>query len=177
MEIGQKIKELRLKNGLTLEVLASRSELRKGFLSQLERELSSPSITTLSDILEALGVNLSDFFLQEKPAKNVFTKDDFFVDQREDYKVSWIIPNAQKNSMEPIIVEINKGQQSMIIEPHDGEEFGYVLSGSVSIVFDDVKQNVKTGETFYLYGNREHYLLNTAKGKAVVLWITNPPIF
>ncbi len=43
MEIGQKIKDLRLKNGLTLEELASRSELTKGFLSQLERDLTSPS--------------------------------------------------------------------------------------------------------------------------------------
>ena len=55
MEIGKKIKALRTKNGLTLEELASRSELTKGFLSQLERDLTSPSISTLEDILEALG--------------------------------------------------------------------------------------------------------------------------
>ena len=66
MEIGKKIKALRTKNGLTLEELASRSELTKGFLSQLERDLTSPSISTLEDILEALGTNLSDFFKEEK---------------------------------------------------------------------------------------------------------------
>ena len=51
MEIGKKIKELRLRNNLTLEELASRSELTKGFLSQVERDLTSPSIATLEDIL------------------------------------------------------------------------------------------------------------------------------
>ena len=55
MEIGEKLKELRLKNDLTLSELASRSEVTKGFLSQLERDLTSPNVTTLENILEALG--------------------------------------------------------------------------------------------------------------------------
>ena len=62
MEIGSKIKRLRAQQGLTLEELASRCELTKGFLSQLERDLTSPSIATLADILEALGSSLSEFF-------------------------------------------------------------------------------------------------------------------
>ncbi len=177
MEIGQKIKDLRLKNGLTLEELASRSELTKGFLSQLERDLTSPSITTLSDILEALGANLSDFFLEEKKVKNVFSEDDFFVDDRDDYKITWIIPNAQKNSMEPILIEIAPNKQTMIVEPHEGEEFGYVMSGEIVLVIDDKKQKVKCGETFYLFGNKDHYLLNNRSTSATVMWITNPPIF
>lgn len=177
MEIGKKIKDLRLKNGLTLEELASRSELSKGFLSQVERDLASPSIATLNDILEALGANLSDFFIEEKIEKNIFCKDDFFVDDKEDYKVSWIIPNAQKNMMEPIIIELEKNQKSMILKPHEAEEFGYVLAGEVKLVFDDKSDCVKKGETFYLFGDKEHYLLNDNSKKACVLWITNPPIF
>ena len=47
MEIGSKIKELRMKNGLTQEELADRSELSKGFISQLENDVTSPSISTL----------------------------------------------------------------------------------------------------------------------------------
>ena len=62
MEIGKKLKELRLQNDLTLRDLASRSELTKGFLSQVERGQTTPSIATLEDILEALGSNLSEFF-------------------------------------------------------------------------------------------------------------------
>ena len=66
MDIGNKIKKLRTKQGLTLEELASRCELTKGFLSQLERNLTSPSITTLDDSLEALGSSLSEFFAEDK---------------------------------------------------------------------------------------------------------------
>ena len=50
MDIGQKIRQLRTQNNLTLEELASRSELTKGFLSQVERNLTSPSVSTLEDI-------------------------------------------------------------------------------------------------------------------------------
>lgn len=73
MDIGKKIRELRTANDLTLEELASRSELTKGFLSQVERNLTSPSISTLEDILEALGTDLSQFFQQEKQQKIVFS--------------------------------------------------------------------------------------------------------
>ena len=62
MDIGKRVKQLRVKNGLTLEDLASRTELTKGFLSQLERDLTSPSISTLEDIVEVLGISLADFF-------------------------------------------------------------------------------------------------------------------
>ena len=66
MDIGHKIKQLRIQKGLTLEELASRSELTKGFLSQMERNLTSPSIATLNDIVEALGSSLSEFFREDK---------------------------------------------------------------------------------------------------------------
>ena len=66
MDIGKKIKELRVAKGLTQEELADRSELSKGFISQLERDLTSPSIATLMDILQCLGTSVSEFF-QEEP--------------------------------------------------------------------------------------------------------------
>lgn len=62
MEIGAKIKRLRLQRGLTQEELADRCELSKGFISQVERDLTSPSIASLTDILECLGTDLPSFF-------------------------------------------------------------------------------------------------------------------
>ena len=74
MDIGTKINQLRKKNGLTQEELADRCELSKGFISQVERGLTSPSIATLIDILECLGTNLKDFFNETSQEKIVFTK-------------------------------------------------------------------------------------------------------
>ena len=66
MEIGVKIKQLRLQRGLTQEELAARTELTKGFISQLERDLTSPSIATLMDILAALGTDVAGFFRESQ---------------------------------------------------------------------------------------------------------------
>ena len=66
MELGEKIKQRRTLLMLTQEELANRCELTKGYISQLENDKVSPSIETLSHILEVLGTNLSDFFYEEK---------------------------------------------------------------------------------------------------------------
>ena len=73
MQLGQKIKELRMMYGLTQEELADRAELSKGFISQLENNLTSPSISTLEDILQCLGMSISEFFaLDKQPVQIVF---------------------------------------------------------------------------------------------------------
>ncbi len=177
MEIGQRVKRLRVQNGLTLEELANRTELTKGFLSQVERDLTSPSITTLSDIVEALGVTLSDFFEDAPFSKKVFAQEDFFVKESDDHTITWIVPNAQKNEMEPILIDLEPKASSQIISPHQGEEFGYVLKGRVELVLEDERLLIKKGQTFYIDGNKEHYLLNKNDTPSSVLWICTPPIF
>lgn len=177
MDIGKKIKELRLQNDLTLEDLASRSELTKGFLSQLERNLTSPSISTLEDILEALGTNLSEFFHEEEEEQIVFTTKDFFVDKRDEYQIEWIIPNAQKNEMEPILLTLEPHGTSHEMVSHLGEEFGYVLKGTVTLVRDNKKYKLKAKDTFYMNGKKSHYLYNHGNSEALVLWVTTPPMF
>ncbi len=177
MEIGSKIKRLRLANGLTLEELANRSELTKGFLSQLERELTSPSVTTLQYILEALGTNLQEFFSEKEEEQLVFKKDDFFINEQDEYTISYIIPNAQKNEMEPILITLYPHQQSMTLDPHDGEEFGYVIQGRISLVYGDNNLQVKKGETFYIKGDASHYIKNNSEAVAKVIWVSTPPLF
>lgn len=177
MDIGAKIKQLRAKKGLTLEELASRCELTKGFLSQMERNLTSPSIATLNDILEALGTSLSDFFKEDRIEKVVFRQDDFFVDQKEEYTITWIVPNTQKNEMEPVLIELMPDGKTFEVNPNDGEEFGYVLEGRVILVNGDDRHIIRKGETFYLNGKDFHYIINDRKTAAKILWISTPPMF
>lgn len=177
MDIGKKLKDLRLRNNLTLEELASRSELTKGFLSQVERNLTSPSISTLEDLLEALGTNLSDFFQPDHEEKIIFQTQDFFEDIKDEYTIEWIIPNAQKNQMEPILLTLHPQQKSMEMTCHNGEEFGYVLKGNVTLVRENQKYRLKAKETFYLDGKMSHYFYNHGNSDAKILWVTTPPMF
>ncbi len=179
MEIGERIKNLRIMQGLTQEELADRSELTKGFISQLERDLTSPSINTLVDLLESLGTNLKDFFQELDDERYVFIDEDMSESINEEYghKITWIIPNAQKNEMEPILIEIEPKGQSKEILPFEGEEFGYVIDGEVELCIDDEILHLSTGETFYLRGKKTHYLKNVSNKKCKVIWVSSPPNF
>jgi len=177
MEIGKRIKQLRERNQLTLEELASRCELTKGFLSQLERDLTSPSISTLEDIVEALGTSMSQFFTAEKEEKIVFNTEDYFTDKKEGVTTHWIVPNAQKNDMEPVLLELEENQTSQIISAHDGQEFGYVLSGKITLFVGEERHIVRKGSTFYISGKNTHYLKNEGSKPAKLIWVCTPPIF
>ena len=137
MEIGKKIKRLRLQRGLTQEELADRCELSKGFISLLERDLTSPSIATLMDILESLGSDLRT----------------------------------------PILLELGPGGETAEDDPHEGEEFGYVLSGSLKIILGDRIERVKRDESFYFRPTAPHRLVNAGKTPCRVLWVSTPPSF
>ena len=178
MDIGAKIRELRVLNGLTQEELADRSELSKGFISQLENDLTSPSISTLEDILQCLGITISEFFAKEEdPVQVVFGEEDFFEKVDEDLKnmTEWIIPNAQKNIMEPIRLTLKAGGQTYPDNPHEGEEFGYVLKGSIVIHVGDYTYKAKAGESFYYKPEKKHYI--TSKKGAELIWVSTPPSF
>ena len=134
MNLGKKIRQMRNQQGLTQEELADRCELTKGYISQLENNLNSPSIATLTDILSALGSNLSEFFQEETDEKIVFSKNEFIEKDADGVLLNWLIPNAQKNMMEPILVELSEGAETTGDIPHEGEEFGYVLEGKIAIL-------------------------------------------
>lgn len=179
MEIGARIKDLRIKNGLTQEELANRSELSKGFISQLERDLTSPSIATLTDILQCLGSDLCTFFQEEKEEQIVFHDTDYFrkMDPELRNTIEWIIPNAQKNAMEPIRLTLDPGGTTYPDNPHEGEEFGYVLSGTVYIYLGNKRYKAKKGESFYFKADTTHYIKAGDKNGAALLWISTPPSF
>jgi len=178
MEIGKEIKRLRLQRGLTQEELADRCELSKGFISLLERDLTSPSIATLMDILESLGSDLKTFFSKTGDEKLVFGEDDIFVKEDEEGirgSIRWLVPSAQKNQMEPILVELGPGGETVEDDPHEGEEFGYVLKGEISIKIGNEIYRAKAGESFCYIPDKTHYI--TSKKGAEILWVSTPPSF
>ncbi len=180
VEIGAKIKRLRLQRGLTQEELADRCELSKGFISLLERDLTSPSIATLTDVLECLGTDLNNFFSEKAQEKVVFGAGDMYVKEDEETlrgTITWLVPSAQKNRMEPILVEMEAGGSTGEDDPHEGEEFGYVLSGSVRIVLGDRVIRARREESFYFQPTERHRIENAGKTPAKFLWIATPPSF
>lgn len=178
-EIGEKIKQQRIRINLTQEELAIRCDLSKGFISQLERGLTSPSIATLVDVLDSLGTNLKEFFQEPKNTQVVFSPSDAFTteDTGEGCQVFWIVPNAQKNIMEPIIVKLQPKGRTITHKPHQGEVMGYMISGAVTLLLNGERRKIKKGECFYYTASNPYCLENHTENMATVLWITSPPNF
>ena len=90
---------------------------------------------------------------------------------------NWLIPNAQKNMMEPVLATLNEGASSPTDVPHEGEEFGYVLQGTIALQLGKKQFLCKKGEAFYYSAGIPHSILNKSKGPAKFLWISTPPNF
>lgn len=176
MEIGEKLKNLRLKRGLTQEELADRCGLTKGYISQLENDLTLPSIPTLGDILSAAGSDFKTFFGDEEE-RVVFTEKDFFVKETPEQKIVWLVPNCQKNAMEPIYTEIYARASLPDDMPHEGEEFGFVLEGEIEITSGSSSFVCRENESFYITGDRVHRLTNRTDRTARLIWVSSPPAF
>ena len=179
MEIGDKIRRLRMEKQLTQEELANRCELSKGFISQIENELTSPSIATLVDILQVLGTNLKEFFSEETSERVRYTADDMFETEDDElkYKLKWLVPDAQKNEMEPIMLTLEPFGKYKEEEPHEGEEFGYVLAGIIHLHIGEKVYKIRKGESFYFQPKERHYISNEGKTDAKVIWVSTPPSF
>lgn len=179
MNIGDKLRNLRLSRQLTQAELADKLGLTKGYISQIENDLTSPSMQSLFAILEALGTDVQAFFSPQVEQKIVFKKEDYLNTRDEHLKhvVTKMVPNRLKYEMDPILLEIEPGGQSKIFENQPGEAYGYVLEGQVLIVLNQKRYLVKKHESFYYYLNQEHYIINQSNEFARILWISTPPMF
>jgi len=176
--IGEKIKDLRNRNGLTQQELADRAELTKGYISQLERGQVAPSVVTLLDLIECLGTTPSEFFRETEEEHVVYSEEDFFekIDEAGN-SIQWIVPNAQQNQMEPLLVVLQPKEALAEDKPHEGEEFGYVISGHIQLRLGDNVYMVKAGESFYFSANKKHSIANTGAIRAKLIWVSTPPTF
>lgn len=176
--IGERIKMLRQAKTLTQEELAIRAGLTKGFISQVERNLTSLSVESLIGILDALDEKPSTFFDGAFDEKIVFQMKDRVDMEHEEVKMFQIlVPAAQNRLMDPALLELDIGEKTSEDEPHEGEEFGFVLYGGIELVLGGKPYKLKKGECFYFKASKKHYIANRRNNKACVLWVSSPPNF
>ncbi|MFZ2257544.1 MAG: XRE family transcriptional regulator [Clostridiaceae bacterium] len=179
MNIGEKIKNIRLKMGLTQEELAERSDLTKGFISQLERDTTSPSVDTLEKIVRALGTDLAEFFKVSVAEPVVYRLTDACMvnDENLGHIMHFIVPNAQKLDMEPVVLDLTPGGRSRTYTPYEGQSFGFVLAGQIGLNLGSEQLNLMTNDCFYFEMNEACYVENLGEEAAKLLWVLSPPNF
>lgn len=179
LDIGDKIRNLRLRMGLTQEELAERSDLTKGFISQLEHDNTSPSVDTLENIVGALGTTMAEFFRSDNMDPIIFHLEDAFSGRYEQLgmEMHWIVPNAQKHAMEPVILELEPNGSSKVYDPFEGESFGFVLEGKVRLRYGEQSFELEETDCFYFDAQRTFSVENAADAPSKLLWVVTPPYF
>jgi transcriptional regulator with XRE-family HTH domain len=173
--IGAKIKALRLSSELTQQELADRAQLTKGFISQLENDQTSISLDSLVDILGGLGVSLGEFFSDTDESQIVFSpKQRVAVEGKGASKFELLIPGSTNFLMDPIMVELQPGE-SLDQGPKSGEQFGYVIKGTLTLRMNKKVMRVPRSSCFYFPSDRRHQLINNGSGVTTFLWVTSPP--
>ncbi|GGG20482.1 Cro/Cl family transcriptional regulator [Lysinibacillus alkalisoli] len=174
MQIGRKIKALRLKKGLTQEELGERTDLSKGYISQLERDLNSPSIETLFSLLEVLGCKPKDFFDDAgEEQKVVYSEDDqsIYCDEDKKYEIQWLIPTSNEKEMEPVILRLDQGGEFKNFEPSLAETFIYVLEGKIRLVVGNEEYIATTGNALYYDASEHHQIFNAFAGQTILFLV------
>ncbi|MGX4685329.1 helix-turn-helix domain-containing protein [Vagococcus sp. JNUCC 83] len=172
MLIGKKIKNLRLQKNLTQEELGERTDLTKGYISQLERDLSSPSLDTFFSILEVLGVSPKQFFDEKNQKQQVVypaNEQTIHLDEDKGYEINWLVADSNENEMEPIILTLQKFGEYKEFEPSQSETFGYVLKGKIYVTIGEDTYIAKKGESIYYQALSQHHISNAHDGTSQLL--------
>jgi transcriptional regulator with XRE-family HTH domain len=177
LKLGEKIKALRLASELTQAELADRAQLTKGFISQLENDQSSIQIDSLAAILKALGVSLAEFFSEPADVKAVYSPDERIgLDNKGASRFEILVPGSTNNLMDPIFIELAPGERLDKQAPLPGEQFGYVLKGTVSLRLNKKVFKVAQQHCFYFSSDRAHQIFNNSKSVARLIWVSSPPL-
>ena len=173
--IGKKINALRKAKGLTLQEVSDGSGLSAAFLSQVEREKSSPSVASLASIARALDVNPSYFFpppqgnglLVHGYARQPFRMDD------ADVVYARLGGDLAERVIEPLHVTYPAGYESEELT-HEGEEFYYVLAGQLTIRLDGEEYRLNAEDSMHFFSCRPHQMINRAEVPVHVIAVTTP---
>ena len=180
--LGTRIRGLRKRRGMTLAELAQQSELTAGYISQLERNLAYPSIPALFNIARSLGVTIQWFFASEAITD---PEDDGIVVRKhsrlnvhyEDGIVDQLLTPQANRQLEMLHSRFPPGTYSQQSYSHDGEEAGYLLSGSFELWVGERYFQLNEGDSFSFSSQEPHRYGNPGEVDAVVIWVITPPTF
>lgn len=179
MQIGKKIRDLRLRRGLTVQQLATAAGLSKGFISQVENDRTSPSLTTLGDVAKALDVSVAYLVVDEDPVPYVVR-----ASERTRLEVGGnasrveVLSAAPKRNLELLMVEFPPGVSAGDKRHyHHGEECMLVLEGRINLVCGEHVFALAPGDSIHYDGRQPHAIENVGEGLARVITAITPAAF
>lgn len=179
MKLGEKIRNLRKEQKVSIEKLAQMSGVSTGLISQMERDITTPSVDTLWEVSKALNVHINYFF-------DEYENNSPIVRKGERKKI--IIPNSNityellspslNNKMEFLMVKLEPGMcSSDELICHEGEECGYMIQGRMKIKWGSKEYILNEGDSIYFDSTVPHRFVNIGEEIAISIWTMTPPSF
>lgn len=179
--LGGRIRQRRTELGLSLQELAARTALTPSFLSQVERDMAEPSITSLRKIAQALEVPIFYFLLESGGHNPVVRRAERRVLSLARSGVTYELlspPDFVNRSMEMVITRMAPGAAGGDHPvTHPGEECILVLAGRAGIQVADAEHTLAEGDCIYFFSNIPHHIRNLGDGELVLLAAITPPAF
>jgi transcriptional regulator with XRE-family HTH domain len=175
--IGERIKALRQKRKLTLAEIAETANLSASHLSQIERDKTTPSLTTLTGIARVLGVSLRDLF--EAGENQVHITRASYAPEEAD-AASPIVSSRLTNPEGGWSLEVHRsilhpGAPHLEFEPYAGEVLGFVLEGALTIVVGDEQFELQAGDSIHYDASQSYRLCCGGGDPCTVIWCHSPP--
>ncbi|MET3290371.1 helix-turn-helix domain-containing protein [Brevibacillus fluminis] len=169
---GAEVRQLRQQKRLTLQNLADKTSLSVSLLSQIERGLVDPTISTFWKICSALDVPINHFFQLPPEQDPVIRKDQRKIIELAETNVKYhVLTPIQQGKIEFLLVEIEPGE---IVQPelvaHSGEECGFVLQGELKVMLDDREYHLHEGDSIGFPSTHPHRYLNPGKKTSISIW-------
>jgi len=180
LNLGQKIKTLRERLGLSLQEVADKTNFSKPILSQIENDVVAPPVATLMRIAKALNVNIGYFFQEEESGnkavivrknerKQVFRRIHEDPSKIGYYYEALAYPKADKR-MEPFHVKFEAvKKEDLIFLTHKGEEFVFILEGQLEFTYEDQVYLLDPGDSLYFDSSFPHAFRALGKKQAVAI--------
>jgi transcriptional regulator with XRE-family HTH domain len=185
----EKIRYLRKKRGMTLKVLAQNINCSAGYLSRVETGVVNPSIATLMDIADALGVTIEELFHRKGPERGVlpcvmhpeerktlFLKGGIrlqLLSRGVDSPFEFLMLRFPPGATDGIGVSTNNEETDL--HTHDGNECGLVIQGNLDVHVDDKVYRLKPGDTITLSSDSPHKISNSGDEEAAAVWVDSKP--
>lgn len=174
MQIGKKIKQLRTKKNMTIKNLSDITGLSVGFISNVERDINSPTISSIQKICQALDTNISDLFSIVESGSIVTRKEDRrrLVTAKDAKTIYEMFPLHNKKLRPSCIVVEPGADYGETPQGHDGDEICIVMKGSIEIQAGEDTYVLNEGDCIYIDANVPHRFRNIGNEQCVSFWVS-----
>ncbi len=163
LEVGIRIKLLRINQKRTLQEIADKSGLSKSMISKIENDKTIPSVASLVKIASSLGTSVSSLMEQESLSKTIVTTQETakkkLIKTEKGYMIFPYASEYHDKKMQPFLFVAQKGKVIPHQLSHEGEEFIYVLEGSMKMQVGNTKYILKSGDSLYFNAINKHGIM------------------